>query len=95
MEVFSHFNILTFLSHGSEQTIQNGMVNKNYDIETNSDFIIDLLKESISLLEWQLIEKKSITDFLIKHQMSPIATFFKLNCDYKVLNHESTEAIKN
>ena len=37
------------------------MVNKNYDIETNSDFIIDLLKESISLLEWQLIEKKNLS----------------------------------
>ena len=27
--------------------------------------------------------------------MSPIATYSNINCDYKVLNHESTEAIKN
>ena len=39
--------------------------------------------------------KKSITDFLIKHQISPVATYSNINCDYKVLNHESTEAIKN
>ena len=29
------------LSHGSEHTIQNGMVNKNYDIDKNSDFLIN------------------------------------------------------
>ena len=32
------------LSHGSEHTIQNGMVNKNYNIDKNSDFIVNLLK---------------------------------------------------
>ena len=36
------------LSHGSEYTIQNGMVNKNYDIDKNSDFIINLLIDRIS-----------------------------------------------
>ena len=71
------------------------MVNKNYDIDKKSDFIISLLKNRISLLERQLIEKNSIIDFLVKHQMSPVATCFNTNCDNKVLNHESTEAMKN
>ena len=71
------------------------MVNKNYDIDKNSDFVINLLKDSISFLEGQLIEKNSIIDFLVKHQMSPVATYSNINCDNKVLNHESTEAIKN
>ena len=83
------------LSYRSEHTIQNGMVNKNYDVDKNSDFVINLLKDRISLLERQLIEKNSIIDFLIKHQMSPVATHSNINCDNKVLNHESTEAIKN
>ena len=63
------------LSHGSENTIQNGMVNKNYDIDKNSDFVINFLKDRISFLEWQLIEKISVIDFLVKHQMSPVATY--------------------
>ena len=71
------------------------MVNKNYDINKNSDFVINLLKDRISLLERQLIEKKSITDFLVKHQMSPVATYSNVNCVNKILNHELTEAIKN
>ena len=83
------------LSYGLEHTIQNGMVNKNYDVDKNSDFVINLLKDRISLLERQLIEKNSIIDFLVKHQMSPVATYSNINCDNKVLNHESTEAIKN
>ena len=29
----------SLLSHGSEHTVQNGMVNKNYDIYKNLDFI--------------------------------------------------------
>ena len=82
------------LSYGSEHTIQNGMVNKNYDVDKNSDFVINLLKDIISLLEQQLIEKNSIIDFLVKPQMSPVATYSNINCDNKVLNHESTEAIK-
>ena len=86
----------SLLSHGSEHTIENGMVNKNYDIDKNSDFAINLLKDRISLLERQLIEKNnSIIDFLVKHQMSPVATYSNTNCDNKILNHESTEAIKN
>ena len=67
------------------------MVNKNYDIDKNSDFVINLLKDRISLLERQLIEKNSIVDFLVKHQMSPVATYSNINCDNKVLNHESTD----
>ena len=45
------------LSHGSERGIQNGMVNKNYDDDNNSVFVINLLKDRMSLLEPQLIEK--------------------------------------
>ena len=71
------------------------MVNKNYDVDKNLDFVINLLKGRISLLERQLIEKNSIIDFLVKHQMSPVATYSNINCDNEVLNHESTEAIKN
>ena len=61
----------------------------------NSDFVINLLKDRISLLEQQLIEKNSIIDFLVKHQMLPVATYSDMNCNNKILNHESTEAIKN
>ena len=71
------------------------MVNKNYDIDKNSDFVINLLKDGISLLELQLVEKISIIDCLVKYQMSPVAAYSNINCDNKVLNHESTEAIKN
>ena len=71
----------SLLLHGSKHTIQNGMVNKNYDSDKNSDFIINLLKGRISLLERQLIEKNSIIDFLVKHQISPVATYSNINCD--------------
>ena len=71
------------------------MVNKKYDIDKNSDFVINLLKDRISLLELQLVEKISIIDCLVKYQMSPVAAYSNINCDNKVLNHESTEAIKN
>ena len=67
------------------------MVYKNYDIDNNSAFVINLLKDIIFLLERQLIKKNSIVHFLVKHQMSPVATY----CDNKMLNDESTEAIKN
>ena len=83
------------LSHGSEHTIQNRMVNKNYDNDNNSVFVINLLKDTIFLLERQLIEKNSIIGFLVKHQMSPIATYSNINCDNKILNNESTEVVKN
>ena len=59
------------------------MVNKNYDNENNSVFVINLLKERISLLERQLIKT------------SPIATYSNINCDNKILNNESTEVVKN
>ena len=67
-----------FLSHRLEHTIQNGMVNNNYDIDKNLDFIINLLKDRISLLERQLVERNSIIDFLVKHQMSPVLSYSKL-----------------
>ena len=40
----------SLLSHGLEHTIKNGMVNTNYDINKNSDFAFNLLKNKISLL---------------------------------------------
>ena len=83
------------LSHGSEHTIQNGMVNKNYDNDNNSVFVINLLNDRISLLERQLKEKNSIIDFLVKHQMSPIATYSNIDYENKILNNESTEVVKN
>ena len=73
------------LSHGSEHAIQNGMVNKNYDDDNNSVFVINLLKDRISLLERQLIEKNSIIDFLVKHQMSPVAACSGVDCENKVI----------
>ena len=36
-----------------------------------------------------------MTDFLVKHQMSPIATYSNINCDNKILNNESAEVVKN
>ena len=83
------------LSHGTEHTIQNGMVNKNYDNDNNSAFVINLLKDRISLLDRQLIEKNLIIDFLVQHQMSPIATYSNINCSNKLLSNESTEVVKN
>ena len=71
------------------------MVNKNDDFEKNSDFVIKILKDRISLLERQLIEKNSMIDFLVKHQMSPVTTYSNINYGNKTLNHESTEAIKD
>ena len=83
------------LSHGSEHAIQNGMVNKNYDDDNNSVFVINLVKDRISLLERQLIEKNSIIDFLVKHQMSPVAACSGVDFENKVLNSESAEVVKN
>ena len=40
------------LSHGSVHTMQNRMVNKNYDNDNNLVFVINLLKDRVSLLEW-------------------------------------------
>ena len=61
--------------------MQNGLVNKNYDNGNNSVFVINLLKDRISVLEGQLLEKNSTIYFLAKHQMSPIATCSNRNCD--------------
>ena len=49
----------------------------------------------ISLLERQLIEKNSIIDFLVKHQMSPVAAWSSVDCENEVLNSESAEVVKN
>ena len=70
------------------------MVNKKYDTDKNSNLVINLLKGRISLIERQLIEKNSIIDFLVKHQMSPVATYPNINCDNKILNNKLTEKIK-
>ena len=66
--------------------MQNGMASKNYDDDNNSVFVINLFKDRISLLERQLIEKNSIIDFLVKHQMLPVATCSGVDCENKVLN---------
>ena len=71
------------------------MVNKNYDDDNNLVFVINLLKDRIYLLEWQLIEKNSIIDFLVTQQMSPVAACFGVDCENKVLNSESAEVVKN
>ena len=71
------------------------MVNKNYDDDNNSVFVINLLKDKISLLERQLTEKNSIIDFLVKHRMSPVAACSGVDCEIKVLNSESAEVVKN
>ena len=57
-------------------------------------FVIDLLKDKISLLERQLIEKNSLIDFLVKHQMSPVATWSGVDCENKVLNSQSADVVK-
>ena len=57
------------LSQRLKHTMQNGMVNKNYSNGNNLVFAINLLKDRISLLEREVIEKKSVIDFLVKHQM--------------------------
>ena len=59
---------------------QHGMVNKNYDIEEDSNFDINFLKDIISSLK-----KISVINFLVKHQMSPVATYSYRNCDNKIL----------
>ena len=54
----------SLLSNGSEEhTIQNGMLNKNYDIDKNLNFVINLLKGRISLFERQSIEKTQSSIF--------------------------------
>ena len=58
-------------------------------------FVINLLNDRISLLERQLKEKNSIIDFLVKHQMSPIATYSNIDYENKILNNESTDVVKN
>ena len=83
------------LSHGSEHAMQNGMASKNHDDDNNSVFVINLFKDRISLLERQLIEKNSITDFLVKHQISLVAACSGVDCENKVLNSESVETVKN
>ena len=41
-----------------------------------------------------MVGKDSTIDFLVKHQMSPAATYSDINCGNKVLNHEWPTAIK-
>ena len=70
------------------------MVNKDYDNVNKSVFVVNSLKDRISVLEQQLREKSSIIDFLVKLQMSSIATYSNMNCENKILNNESTEVVK-
>lgn len=73
---------------------KNGTVNENYRIDKNSEFVINLLKDRIFLLEQELIGKNSKIDFLVKQQMSLVATFSEINYDNE-MNHELEEKIKN
>ena len=50
---------------GSDDSNQNGDVNKSIDNIQKSDFIITLLKGRTSLLEQQLIEKNAIIDLFV------------------------------
>ena len=75
----------SLLSHESEHTVQNRRVNDNYDFDKNSDFIINLLNDRISLLERQQIEKNSIIDFFLEHKLSPVANYSNINCGNRIL----------
>ena len=69
------------------------MASKKHDINKNSDFVINY--EKTEFLIQKAVDRNSITDFLVKHQMSSEATYSSKNCDNKILNHESTKTIKN
>ena len=73
---------------------KNGTVNENYRIDKNSEYVINLLKDRIFLLEQELIGKNFKIDFLVKQQMSLVATFSEINYDNE-MNHELEEKIKN
>lgn len=73
---------------------KNGTVNENYRIDKNSEYVINLLKDRIFLLEQELIGKNFKIDFLVKQQMSLVATFSEINYD-NGMNHELEEKIKN
>ena len=70
---------------GSDDSNQNGDVNKSIDNIQKSDFIITLLKGRTSLLEQQLIEKNAIIDLKI----SPIVTYSNNNNDNININDGS------
>ena len=57
------------------------MINKKFYVDKNLDYVTNLLKDRICLLEGQLIEKNSIIHFFVKHQMSPVDN---TNCDNKI-----------
>ena len=70
---------------GSDDSNQNGDVNKSIDNIQKSDFIITLLKGRTSLLEQQLTEKNAIIDLKI----SPIVTYSNNNNDNININDGS------
>ena len=50
----------------SDDSGQNADINKSIDNIKKSDFIITVLKDRISILEQQLVEKNAIIDFFCK-----------------------------
>ena len=49
----------------SDDSFQNADINKSIDNIKKSDFIITVLKDRISILEQQLVEKNAIIDFCL------------------------------
>ena len=86
---------------GSDDSNQNGDVNKGIDNIEKSDFIITLLKNRFYLLEQQLIEKNAIIDFFLKQKISPTITYSDSNDDNANINdslrsmHKDRHSSKN
>ena len=52
----------------SDDSGQNADINKSIDNIKKSDFIITVLKDRISILEQQLVEKNAIIDFCLQNR---------------------------
>ena len=64
----------------SDDSGQNADISKSIDNIKKSDFIITVLKDRISILEQQLVEKKCNNRFLfVKQKISLIATYSDIN----------------
>ena len=76
---------------GSDDSNQNGDVNKSIDNTKKSDFISNLLKDRITLLKQQFIEKKknAIIDFFVKQKISPREMYSNNNDDNRNINDRS------
>ena len=82
---------------GSDDSNQNGDVNKSIDNTKKSDFISNLLKDRITLLKQQIIEKKKNAiidffckiDFFVKQKISPREMYSNNNDDNRNINDRS------